>query len=69
MVKRVPGATVHSVLGYVDIQVDPSCKPAKATLLRVFPPDSLAAKHAFFPLSVCTTGRNDLVTWRVQAGL
>ena len=64
-----PGATAHSVLGYEDIQVDPTCKPANAALLKVFPPNSRTADHAFFSLSVCRTGRIDLNVRRVQAGL
>jgi hypothetical protein len=64
-----PGATVHSVLGYVDVQVDPTCKPANASFLKVFAPGAVSAKRAFFPLSVCRTGRIDLNVRRVQAGI
>ena len=64
-----PGATAHSVLGYVDVQVDPSCKPANAFFLTVFAPGAVQAKRAFFPLSVCRTSRNDLNVRRVQAGI
>jgi Protein of unknown function (DUF4232) len=64
-----PGATAHSVLGYVDVQVDPSCKPANATFLKVFAPGAVQSKHAFFPLPVCRTSRNDLNVRRVQAGV
>ena len=64
-----PGRTAHVVLGYEDIQVDPSCKPANAAFLKVYPPSSVAAKRAFFPLSVCRTNRNDLNVRRVQAGV
>ncbi len=63
------GATAHSVLGYVDVQVDPSCKPANAFFLTVFAPGAVQAKRAFFPLSVCRTSRNDLNVRRVQAGI
>jgi hypothetical protein len=63
-----PGATAHSVLGYVSGQVIPACKPARAFQLKVFAPGAKLAKHAFFPPTVCTTGRVDLYTWRVQAG-
>ncbi len=64
-----PGATAHSVLGYEDVQVDPSCKPQNATFLKVFAPGARGAKRAFFPLSVCRTGRVDLNVRRVQAGI
>jgi Protein of unknown function (DUF4232) len=63
------GATAHSVLGYVDVQVDPSCKPENASFLTVFAPGALQAKRAFFPLPVCRTSRNDLNVRRVQAGI
>jgi len=63
------GRTAHAVLGYVDIQVDPTCKPANAAFLKVYPPNSVAAKRAFFPLSVCRTNRVDLNVRRVQAGV
>jgi len=64
-----PGRSAHSVLGYVDVQVDPSCKPENASFLKVYPPNSVAAKRAFFPLPVCRTGRVDLNVRRVQSGL
>ncbi|HEX4087115.1 MAG TPA: DUF4232 domain-containing protein [Trebonia sp.] len=63
------GGTAHSILGYVDVQVDPSCKPATAAFLKVFAPGAFQAKRAFFPLSVCRTGRVDLNVRRVQAGV
>jgi hypothetical protein len=63
------GATAHSVLGYVDVQVDPSCKPENAAFLTVYAPGSFTAKRAFFPLSVCRTRRVDLNVRRVQAGI
>jgi len=67
-VNIAPGGTAHSVLGYVDVQVSKSCKPALATHLRVYPPDDTGARDAFFPVSVCTTNTADLVVWRVQPG-
>jgi Protein of unknown function (DUF4232) len=63
------GATAHSVLGYVDVQVSKACKPALATHLRVYPPNDTGARDAFFPVSVCTTNTPDLVVWRVQPGI
>jgi hypothetical protein len=65
----VPGGTAHSFLGYRDIVVDPTCKPKTATFLKVFAPGDSGAKHAYFPLSVCTTGPVDLTVERVQAGV
>ncbi len=64
-----PDGTAHSNLGYVDVQVDPSCRPARAELLRVFPPNDSGARHAFFDLTVCTTSRIDLTVDRVQPGV
>ncbi len=63
-----PGGTAHSFLGYVDIVVDPACHPATATFLKVFPPNGTTARHAFFPLPVCTNKTIDLVIRRVQPG-
>jgi hypothetical protein len=63
-----PNGTAHSILGYVDIQVGPGCKPVAATYLKVYPPDDSSARHAFFALPVCTTKTPDLVVWRVQPG-
>jgi hypothetical protein len=62
------GGTAHSVLGYVDVQVTPVCKPATAMFLRVYPPDDTGARYAFFPQRVCTTKTTDLVVGRVQPG-
>jgi Protein of unknown function (DUF4232) len=65
-----PGATAHSVLGYVDVAVNPSCKPRQASLLKVYAPGAFAPNRAFFPLSVCTTIKPvDLTVWRFQAGI
>jgi uncharacterized protein DUF4232 len=63
-----PDATAHVNLGYADIVVEPSCKPKTATFLKVFPPNDTVAKHAFFPLSVCTTGHFVLTVQRVESG-
>lgn len=64
-----PGGTAHSFLGYVDIVVDPACKPRPAAFLKVYAPNDTAAKRAFFPLSVCTNGTVDLTVQRVAAGV
>lgn len=64
-----PGGTAHSTLGYVDVVVDPTCHPATASFLKVFPPSDTAARHAFFDLRVCTTSKPiDLTIRRVQPG-
>jgi len=66
----VPGATAHSDLGYVDIVVDPTCKPKVASYLKVTPPSSPSSRRAFFALPVCTTSKPvDLTIGRVQAGI
>jgi hypothetical protein len=64
----VPGGTAHTFLGYHDILVEPSCKPKTAFFLKVFAPNDTVAKHAFFPLTVCTTGQSNFSVERVQAG-
>ena len=58
-----PGGTAHAALGYVDAQLSPSCRPATAALLKVTPPASKGARHAFFPLPVCTKA------WTLTVGL
>jgi Protein of unknown function (DUF4232) len=63
-----PGATAHSILGYVAKNVGAACKPKDASQLKVYPPKSAGAKFAFFPLPVCTTGRYDLNVRVVQPG-
>jgi Protein of unknown function (DUF4232) len=66
----VPGATAHSDLGYVDIVVDPTCKPKVASYLKVTPPSSPSSRRAFFALPVCTTSKPvDLTIGRVRAGI
>jgi hypothetical protein len=66
----VAGATAHSVLGYVDIAVTPSCKPVTAGFLKAYVPGATGPKRAFFPLSVCTTLKPvDLTVWRFQPGV
>lgn len=63
-----PGATAHSLIGYVGGRVDAACKPESAGFLQVNPPNSAGAKRAYFPLPVCTTARPDLNVRRVAAG-
>lgn len=63
-----PGATAHSLIGYVGGRVDAACKPESAGFLQVTPPNSAGSKRAYFPLPVCTTARADLNVRRVAAG-
>jgi hypothetical protein len=63
-----PGATAHSLIGYVGGRVDAACKPASAGYLQVTPPNTAGSKRAYFPLPVCTTARADLNVRRVAAG-
>jgi hypothetical protein len=63
-----PDATAHAILTYVDIVVDPTCKPANAAVLKVYPPNDFGARHAFFDDPVCTKAVTDLAIARVQAG-
>ena len=63
-----PGATAHSLIGYVGGRVNAGCKPESAGFLQVTPPNTAGAKRAYFPLPVCTTSRADLNVRRVAAG-
>jgi hypothetical protein len=63
-----PGATAHSLIGYVGGRVDAACKPESAGFLQVTPPNNGGSKRAYFPLPVCTTARADLNVRRVAAG-
>lgn len=69
VVDVAPGATAHATLRYVDVQVDPSCRPATSTFLKVFPPDQTKFRQAFFVARVCTTSRIDLFITRVAPGV
>jgi len=49
------GGTVHVLFGYSDAEVGTSgCKPATASLLRVYPPNLKGSALTFFSLPVCT---------------
>jgi hypothetical protein len=63
-----PGATAHTLIGYVGGRVDAACKPENAGFLQVTPPNTTGSKRAYFPLPVCTTSRADLNVRRVTAG-
>jgi hypothetical protein len=56
-VNVAPGATVHSVLAYHDVEVSTAagCDPVNTTFeLRVYPPDQRGATFAFFDLEECS---------------
>lgn len=68
-VSIAPGGTAHSQFGWVDAALTPGCHPKTASYLRVFPPNDLGARRAFFDLQVCTTKNPvDLTIRRVQPG-
>jgi hypothetical protein len=70
VVNIASGGTAHSVLGWVDAAVQPSCHQQTATFLRVFPPNDTGARLAFFAVPVCTTKNPvDLTIRRVQPGI
>ena len=49
------GGTAHADLFYHDVAVITSgCKPAQASLIKVYPPNSKQADTGFFSLPVCT---------------
>ncbi len=49
------GGTAHADLFYGNAEVTTSgCKPATASLIKVFPPNARAAKIGFFDLQACT---------------
>jgi hypothetical protein len=49
------GGTAHADLFYHDVEVVTSgCKPAQASLIKVYPPNSKQADVGFFSLQVCT---------------
>ena len=58
-VNVAPGATVHAVLAYHDVEVStaPGCDPVNTTFeLRVYPQDERGATFPFFDLEACSHG-------------
>jgi Protein of unknown function (DUF4232) len=56
-VNIAPGATAHALLGYGAAEVSTSgCRAQNASVLKVYPPSSKTARHAFFDLPVCAVG-------------
>jgi hypothetical protein len=58
-VNVAPGATVHAVLAYHDVEVSTAagCDPVNTTFeLRVYPPDERGATFPFFDLEACSHG-------------
>jgi hypothetical protein len=64
------GGTAHADLFYHDVEVTTSgCKPAVASLLKVYPPNSKTARNAFFSEKVCTVkGHGTFSVSVVRAG-
>jgi hypothetical protein len=51
------GGTAHALFAYGSAEVSTSgCKPKAAAELKVYPPNSKVAIHAFFDLPACTVG-------------
>ena len=51
------GGTAHALFAYGNAEVSTSgCKPKAAAELKVYPPNSKVAIHAFFDLPACTVG-------------
>ena len=51
------GATAHALLAYGNAEVQTSgCKPADASLIKVYAPNQRTADIGFFSLPVCTVG-------------
>lgn len=67
-VQVTAGGTAHALLGYVDVKLSKACQPTAATFLKVYAPGTTGARHAYFPMSVCTTNVSMLTIGRVQSG-
>jgi hypothetical protein len=53
------GGTAHALFAYGAAEVSTSgCKPKTAMKLRVYPPNSKTAVHAFFDLPSCSLGKH-----------
>jgi Protein of unknown function (DUF4232) len=63
-----PDATAHANLGYVDAALSRSCRPATAAALSVGLPGVRGARHAFFPLQICTRRGGNLTIGNIQPG-
>jgi|SRR5579875_381621 len=50
-----PGATAHSVLQYVTVQVTSGCKPQPGYELKVYPPDQEYSTVGAYDFPSCTT--------------
>jgi hypothetical protein len=51
------GATAHALFSYGAAEVSTSgCKPANASMIKVYPPNQFAADYGFFSLPACTVG-------------
>jgi hypothetical protein len=51
------GETAHALFSYGAAEVSTSgCKPANASMIKVYPPNQFAADYGFFSLPACTVG-------------
>jgi hypothetical protein len=58
------GATAHALLAYGAAEVSTSgCKPANASLIKVYAPNQHAADNGFFSLPACTVGGDHIYLW------
>jgi Protein of unknown function (DUF4232) len=65
------GGTAHAVLAYGNAEVQTSgCKPANASLIKVYAPNQRTADDGFFSLPVCTVGGSHVYLWvaNIQPG-
>jgi hypothetical protein len=66
-----PGATAHALFSYGSAEVSTSgCKPASASLIKVFAPNQRTPDYGFFSVPVCTVGGSHvyLRVAAIQAG-
>jgi hypothetical protein len=69
LVTVAAGATAHADLFYHDVEVTTSgCKPAAASLIKVYPPNSKTSKTGFFSLKVCTVKNHGSMSVSVIRG-
>jgi Protein of unknown function (DUF4232) len=65
------GGTAHALLAYGNAEVQTSgCKPANASLIKVYAPNQRTADDGFFSLPVCTVGGSHVYLWvaNIQPG-
>jgi hypothetical protein len=58
------GSTAHALLAYGAAEVSTSgCKPANASMIKVYAPNQRSADFGFFSLPVCTVGGGHVDLW------